>query len=216
MNDTTMDNLYSPVNRGKRLKRIRNMANLSREKLCDTKGLNATTYKGWEIGRFSGLSKIGAANVIKRVTKEGVVCSLDWLLSGQGQSPFVIPLENDQQTKQQDKPSLVLREIIVFQNNFDNATYSEIVDDGVCPQYNIGDQVAGIKKYGDDITSVLGEICIVHTINNKILVRQILKGDTKKTYVLLCTNPKTTVEKPIICNAKIHSAAPITRYYRNN
>ena len=216
MDNIILNDLCSPVNRGKRLKRIRNMANLSREELCDMEGLNATTYKGWEIGRFSGLSKIGAANAIKRVSKEGVICSLDWLLCGQGQSPSAVPVEHEQYTKKQNKSSLVLREIIVFQNNFDNVTYTEIVDDGSFPRYNIGDQVAGIKKYGDEIASILGEICIVHTINNKILVRRILQGSGKKTYVLLCTNPKTIVEKPVICNMKIRSAAPIMRHYKKS
>jgi len=73
--------------RAERLRRLRNLANLSRKEMCNTDFLNINTLKAWELARFGGLPKDGANKVIMRVAQEGVTCSIDWLLYGKGESP---------------------------------------------------------------------------------------------------------------------------------
>lgn len=214
--DNTKENLTSQRARGERLRRLRNMANVSREELCNIDTLNTTTYKGWEIGRFGGLTISGAKEVIKRVAKEGVICSLDWLLSGQGCGPFVIADTSCVLGTDNNNVDSILQEVTVFQNNFKNGIFIELLDDGMHSQYSKGDYVAGIKKYGREIISLIGETCIVETINNQILVRQILKGTANDTYTLVCTNPKTTVKPPVLLDLKINAAAPIIRHYKRH
>jgi hypothetical protein len=46
--------------RAERLKRLRNLANLSREQMCESGELNINTLKGWEIGGRASSSSIGS------------------------------------------------------------------------------------------------------------------------------------------------------------
>ena len=62
----------SPQAKGERVKRIRHLANLSREELCAGGEINLATLISWEVGRFGGLSQKGAIRLIARVAKEGV------------------------------------------------------------------------------------------------------------------------------------------------
>jgi len=215
MNTIDKKNSVSQQARGERLRRLRNMANLSREELCNIDTLNVTTYKGWEIGRFGGLSSSGAKEVIKRVAKERVVCSLNWLLNGQGCGPFVIA-DTSSICNNYDDISTIIQEITVFQNNFKDGIFLEILDDGMLPQYKIGDYVAGIKKNSDEISPLIGEVCIIQTANNEILVRQMLKGTLNDTYTLVCVNAKTTVISPVLFDVEISTAAPIIRHYKRH
>ncbi len=210
------ENPIPQQSRGERLRRLRNMANLSREDLCNIDELNVTTYKGWEIGRFGGLSISGAKEVIKRVAKEGVICSLEWLISGQGCGPFVIADTSSICNKNNDYISAILQEVTVFQNNFKEGIFLEILDDGMLPRYDTEDYVAGIKKYNNEIDSFLGDICIVQTSNNELLVRQLLRGTLNNTYTLVCINPKTTVAYPVLSDVKVNAAASIIRHYKKH
>jgi transcriptional regulator with XRE-family HTH domain len=214
-NKDTNSEFILPSARAERLRRLRNMANLTREILCNIPELNASTYKGWEIGRFGGLSVTGAKHVIKRVAEEGVICSLDWLLEGKGNGPFVVSTAFSKEKHLNNNINSILQEIIVFQSNFSEGIFLKIQDDSNLPLYNIGDHVAGIKKYKDDIQTLINQICIVQTTDNELLVRQLLKGETKDTYTLVCTNLENNIKKPVLYNIRILSAAPIIRHYRD-
>lgn len=80
------DELSTAEARAERLRRLRNLANLSRKDMCNT-DLNFNTLKAWELARFGGLPKDGADKVIRRIAKEGVICTADWLLYGKGITP---------------------------------------------------------------------------------------------------------------------------------
>src|ERR1700733_6271968 len=73
--------------RAERVKRVRNLANLSRKEMCNDGTLNINTYKGWELGRYGGLPLDGADKIVARVAKEGVICTAKWLLYGTGEPP---------------------------------------------------------------------------------------------------------------------------------
>src|SRR5438552_2660970 len=83
------NSLSSPEAKAERLKRIRNLANLSREEFCLDGEVNLATLVSWEVGRFGGLSRKGAGNVIARVAKEGVFVTPEWLLHEVGAGPEV-------------------------------------------------------------------------------------------------------------------------------
>ena len=83
------NSLTSPTAKAERLKRVRNLANLSREDFCADGEVNITTLISWEVGRFGGLSRKGATSVIARVAKEGVFVTPEWLLHEVGAGPDV-------------------------------------------------------------------------------------------------------------------------------
>ncbi|KTD62116.1 hypothetical protein Lspi_1966 [Legionella spiritensis] len=202
----------SPEARAERLRKIRNLANLSRKELCNSETLKLNTYKGWELARFGGLPVDGAERVIKRVAEENVICTIDWLLYGKGQEPYILPQMAS--SNEQDENDLILKEIILFQSFHKNATYTQIKDDAVSPDYSKGDYVAGIKFSGDEILKVVNQICLIELTHGDILVRYLKSSIKKKHFQLLATNINNTLETPQIIEAQINFAAPITRHYK--
>lgn len=218
-----IDPKSSPEARAERLRKVRNMANLSREAMCAHDNLNINTYKGWEIARYGGLPVDGAERVVARVAQEGVVCTVDWLLHEIGVGPHVVPdyqkAQHDQQqpttiVQLNNEEQLIINELLLFRKQFSNTINFEVEDDGVSPLYQRGDIVAGIKRHSDRIHEVVGQVCIVQTQDGKTLVRHVREGELPGKYTLTCTNLNTSVKKPIMYDVTLASAAPIIRYYR--
>lgn len=195
----------SPRARGERLKKLRNMANLSRRQICADCNLNLSTYKGWEIARHGGLPLDGAKKIIMKIAKIGVTCSPDWLLHGKGNEPFVLP----KMAKCKDN---IAKEISLFKLMTDEAVSTEIIDDGLYPIFQPGDFVAGIKH--QDLSSIIGHYCIVQLSNNEIVVRKIEAGSLQDHYTLTCTNENSKINNPTLRDQKLIFAAPIIRHYK--
>lgn len=205
------DNDASAEARGNRLRKIRNLSNLSRKDLCNIESLNLNTYKGWELARFGGLPIDGAEKVIKRVYQENVICDIEWLLYGKGQEPYILPKTNI--VSNQDKNTLVLKEILFFQSLYPNATYFTVNDNTLLPYYKPGDYVAGIKIFGENIKTALDQICIVELTNGDTFVRYLKACQDKESYRLISTNIDRTIENEIFL-AELHFIAPVIRHYK--
>lgn len=214
----------TPIARAKRLRRVRNMANLSRKQICENSPLNFCTYKGWEVGNYGGLSVEGAERVVTRVAQEGVVCFAEWLLYEIGQGPYVIPdfekiklgqtqaaPDNIPMSSEKEK---ILQEILLFRKHFPEAIDYQIKDDGVVPIYYPNDFVAGIKYVGERINLLVNRYCIIQTLDGKILVRLLKAGSVPNKFMLLCTNSQSSVANPALYDIELASAAPILRCYR--
>lgn len=206
--------------RGKRLRKIRNLANISREQLASHCGTCHHTVKRWELGYFGGLPLDGAQAVVERVSQEGVICSLDWLLYEIGTGPQVLPdfdkikkIGSPFSLKQTIDDKNIIEEMLLFRNHYKNTIEHKIEDDGLSPYFNIGDHVAGIEYAGEKINSFINENVIIRLNNGGILVRNLREGKTPGTYTLVCTNINTTVDTPIIYDATIMSAGQILRHY---
>lgn len=217
------DNESSPEGRAQRLRMIRNLANLSRKQLCDLCDVNINTLIGWEVARFGGLPLDQAEKIIQGVAQKGVECTLDWLIYEIGAGPKVITdyLTATTDAQKKTKPTNIkntenqlLSELIFFRKQSNDAVTFLVEDDGMCPFYNDGDYVAGIKLYGEKIKSVIGRDCIVQGSNGEILLRNLRAGTEVGKFTLACINPQTAIDKPIIYNATITSAAPVIRIYR--
>lgn len=199
--------------RGLRVKRIRNMANLSRQQMCDGTDININSLKGWEIGRYGGLTSSGADKIIQRVAQESVRCTLDWLMYGMGPGPTAqadAALRHSSLEISEDEETKITQELLLFKQHYPLAVDFIINDDGMSPLYNIGEYVAGVNLTASKIESAMGMNCIVQMENGNVLVRQLRKGSVKDTYTLACANISTHVEKPILYDVKINYAAPIS------
>jgi len=222
------DEKTTPQARAMRLKMVRNMANLSREAMCADGKININTYKGWEIGRYGGLPLDGAELVVERITKEGVVCSIEWLIYEIGRGAYVsADFKNAQNTQKNKKiktttadlktksqEKLIFNEILLFRKQFPDVLDCQILDDGLSPKLVVGDFVAGVKYHDKAIDKLLNQDCIVQLLDGEIVVRRLRKDHEQNTYMLLCTNQETTVDTPVVYNVKISSAAPILRHYK--
>lgn len=219
------DEKSSPEARAARLRRIRNMANLTREQMCENSSLNINTFKGWEIARYGGLPKDGAERVVSRVAREGVVCTVDWLLYEIGVGPYVLPdyqiaqqqkLNNTKNLASSNEEEKLVNELILFRKQFKETIDCQVIDDGLFPFYAIGDYVAGIKKHGDQITKLIGQNCIIQTSDGKTFIRNLKAGIEPGKYMLVCTNSQTTVKTPVLYEVSLASAALIIRHYKKD
>ena len=70
--------------RGRRLKLLRSMTGLPRKALEQKYHISASTIQSWEDAKAGGLTEKGAKRVIQVFHKEGIQCSLNWLLHGLG------------------------------------------------------------------------------------------------------------------------------------
>lgn len=215
-NRSAIEDEYStPEARAERLRRIRNLANLSRKEICGTDDININTYKGWELGRFGGISSDGAEKVIKIITKSGVICSTEWLLYGKTPAPTLISETNfcegdaDEMTG-----SLISKEFSIYHGATKNAVLIEVTDDGLSPHYQMGDFLAGEKKFNDEIELTVEQVCIIETIDGKKMTRYLKKGIEKGRYTLICTNYNTTMCDVIVSNTSLLYSATISRHYK--
>ncbi|HVV69219.1 MAG TPA: hypothetical protein VG895_00155 [Patescibacteria group bacterium] len=213
----------SPEARAKRLRKLRNLANLTRKEMCEHTGIKIDTLIGWEVARHGGLSENGAQKVIGELKKEGVMCTADWLLYEIGQGPTIIPnfenvmLEpppNSKVISDQDKH--IIEELIYFRNHNPGSVDLVIHDDSMNPCYQKGDYVAGIKRYKDDIQSVIGLDCIVQTADGKLLLRKLLTEGNSKKFNLICTNINSNISDPIVYNIDLIYAAAVIWHRKKN
>jgi hypothetical protein len=215
--------LVSPLAKAQRLKRVRNLANLSREELCADGEINIATLISWEVGRFNGLTKKGAQRVIKRVAKEGVYCTLDWLIYEIGPSPVVRTNYKESQKQIQNTVSnqnqlnekeRIIEELLLFRTLNPNTIDYIVEDEAMAPQYNIGDYIAGTKRFTSKIKSLIGYDCIVQTKEGLILVRNLQPGPREISFNLIATNLQTKARNVLLYDVELVSAAPIIWHRR--
>lgn len=209
------EGISSAVARGARLKKLRNFANLSRKDMCASEDLNINTYKGWEIARYGGLPRAGAFKVVQRVAKEGVTCTVEWLLYGNGPGPqlqigFASSINDapEEVHEHLTEYQAIQNEILFFSRQFKNSISLKVNDDGMSPFYKKGEYVIGIKIEEEVVPGVIGENCIVGLTSGEILCRNLRKYSSG-AYQLACLNFDAEIEKLILYEVELVFIAPI-------
>lgn len=220
-----MENEYimdSPEARAKRIRTIRDAIRLSRPKFAVrlNEALSVTpientsakqpvplgTLQNWEEARFGGLSAKGAKLLVKGLNGLGIECTEEWLMYGTGNPPLVI-FSGGQQQAHEEK--IIAQELKLFYQLNPNAVDAIITDDSMMPRFEKGDHVAGRRYFEKDMEMAVGKPCVIHTHeSSSVLVRVLQPGTKRGFYTLSCTNP-SVMEKSIIENIKLFSAAPI-------
>lgn len=208
--------LSSAAERGRRLRILRNMSDLTIHEFAEKFGIGASTIKYWESGKNEGLSSKGAKRVIEAMSQQGVHCTFMWLLHGVGNMPHFIDVHYGSKNSDGslEEELAISNEINLFLKNTSNAVTLLVFDDAMDPLFNIGTSIGGNRLFGDDLNKAIGHNCIVETEEKQILCRKLAKGNELGFYNLCCTNPQSTVTPPNIYNVKITSAAPITRVWK--
>lgn len=218
----------SPEARAKRVRQLRNMANMTREQLCQDGNIAMASLKRWELGYYGGLPVDGAKKIIECTSRKGIVCSLEWLLHEVGQSPLIdmqfrnqSPLLKSIETTKSKKllplreeEHLIINELLLFRQHHAHAIDLKINDDGLFPKYQINDYVAGICVPRKHFHSLLCQDCIIQIQSGQMLLRNLRRSVKKDCYNLVCTNEQTTVQEPILYEIEVTMAAVILRHYR--
>ena len=181
--------------RGHRIRLIRNAIRYSTRKFEANHGVNASTIKNWESGRGGGLTADGALKLIDAFRKEGIDCTLEWLLYGKGVDPISsrqnkVNLESSIYTAEAATPeSAIVQELRLFHQLNPGAIDTIVSDDAMLPLLTPGDYVAGIRCFDDEISELVGLYCIVQLQAGPVVVRQLMPGVSADQYRLLANNP---------------------------
>lgn len=205
--------------RAKRLKSLRKMTRLSRNTFSHRYGIPTGTLQNWESARFGGLTEKGAKSILSAMQAEGVHCRFEWLMHGIGPSPQLTDklFENDSviitdqkvDTRIDAQLGNITQELLLFRKLNPNTIDFVVHDDGMEPLFTQGDHIAGCRRHQEDITTAVGQNCIVQTINGEVLLRHLRAGSTLGLYTLLCINTFTRLEHPVLYDVKLRSAAPV-------
>lgn len=212
----------SPEARGKRLKTVRVMAGLTRSGLEQKYGISASTIQSWEAAKAGGLTERGIERVIPILKEEGIFCSADWLFYGVGKPPhptnLSIPQVQEDELSYLSLPEdkIIVQELLTFRKLNPNVLDLIVSDDGMEPHYKTADYVAGKRRKGMDIDSLLEQDCIIETTDNELLLRRLKRSGLPGRYTLMCANLKTSVVKPTLYDQKLISAAPILWHRRHD
>src|SRR3990167_9590092 len=132
---------------GERLRRARILAGISTRRAFEKKyQISAKTLQGWEQGK-NPLSKKGAKRIIEALKKEGLMCSLDWLMNGNGVPPRPFEMtdpdfsaagdfENLLHQMHLDDEQAIYQELQSFKTHNQNAIIITISDDSMEPQFS--------------------------------------------------------------------------------
>lgn len=220
--DPNLEPKASPESRGKRLKLLRKMANLTRSDIEETYQISASTLRSWEEGR-QGLTEQGAKRIMIVLRDRGIQCSVGWLLYGTGSEPrFTGALYQDFSTtiaassNPASEEANIQAELDFFCERNNDAISMLVDDDGMEPHYKKYDYVAGIKHYAEEIDDLIGQDCIVETQKGITYLRQLRKGARRGCYTLICTNLQTTLSDPVLYNIELSTAAPIIWHRRRS
>jgi len=175
----------NPKHRGERLKSLRLMAGLSRKAMADKHDLSSGTLQGWEDGRYGGLTNRGAQRFLEVIRNEGVYCSFDWLMHGQGVGPLLVnnlkvtdsPVAAAGPGDEGDDQVAMLDELAYFRQRHSTAVDLIVSDDAHLPFYRQGDIVAGLPLYGDDTKAAIDHHCIIQTVDGNKALRLLIGGD---------------------------------------
>lgn len=204
----------SPQARGERVRRLRNLANLSRQALCSNGDFKIDTLIGWEVARHGGLTKKGAEKLIHRLEREGIVCSLEWLMYEGGPGPMLITDFNKKHIIEPgEENTKIATELLVFKNHYDGALALCIPDNSMEPQYNQGDYIAGVSCTKDKWSMLPGHDCIIQLTSGSLILRKVLSGEDN-TYTVAASNLKSGVQQLVMTNITFADAAPVMWHRR--
>ncbi len=210
---------------GERLRRARILAGISTRREFEEKHrISANTLQGWEQGK-NPLSEKGARRVIEAFKKEGLICSLEWLVEGHGMPPrhYEMVQAGLREELRQDQNMVdlnlkeeeaIYKEIQLFRQFNPNAIVLTISDNAMEPYFSVGDYIGGRQVFTENIDQYTSKICIVELENNLILPRLLQASNHPGCFTAAATNPQTTATPLNIYNTKIISAAPIIWHRR--
>jgi transcriptional regulator with XRE-family HTH domain len=201
------------IARGKRLRRLRKLAGLTRDELAARADVSRASMSYWENATYSGLSYKAAEKVIPVIKAEGIFCSVEWLLLGIGQDPY--QTSGGATEGKKGSSQVIQQEIEFFTSLNPHAVVMQLQHDGMAPFFAQGDYIGGIWQKADAVRKIDPEANYIVQIGNLSQVRR-LKRDTRTgLYDVSYLNPvKGKNEQFESHGVRLESIAPVIRVWK--
>lgn len=166
------------------------------------------------------LNKKTAERIANGVRQEGYACTARWLLTGNDNPPIKDKIKTNEMGEDEAllstlSPEIkVMKEAAFFRKLYVDSIVSCMLDDGMEPFYSIGDYIGGC--FAKNIKDTIGKDCIITTQDGEELIRRLLKGSKPGVYTLMCLNPFTKVNPPILFDRTIKAVAPVIWHRRRH
>jgi hypothetical protein len=205
MNDEKRD---LPQQRAERVRYVREkVLRLTREEFQSRSGISPNSLQNWEQVRANGLTEMAARRLVQAFQKEGVNCTVEWLLYGIGEKP-ASPFSPSSMRQEINEEDNIHRELALFHELNNNGVDARISDDSMLPCFWPGDYVAGTRYKGESIKKAVGMPCIVETTDGTVLVKLLEMGENEGCYNLASANPHAPVKR-VFKDVELNYAAPI-------
>lgn len=205
-------NLDTP---GSRLKYLRSILRLTRAYIEKNYKLPEITLKSWENGTIK-LSKNGIKRCVAVYKSEGLLVDECWLADGKGLDPTVklsighyFSMPSDANLPCESDEIAMMRDANDYKNKYPNAVIMIVPNDEMSPYYEQGDYVGGRLRGVNALDFVINKDCIVCLKGGGQYFRRVFQ-DSLGRYNLVCLNPAGKIAEPVIFDANIEWAAPVS------
>ena len=167
---------FSITTKAHRASVVRKMSNLSRNEFALKYSIPKNTLKIWETPpkNRKGITKKGALRLTNALLHEGIDCSVDWILTGQGEFPCLIASSNACEPKTTwDENESILCEQGIFKSKNPGAHIEILRHNQLEPIYYAGDFLGAIMHKATDLKNSNGKICIIKNKEGKYLIKKI-------------------------------------------
>lgn len=175
-----MDKLTEEKIRSERIKRLRVKTKLSRTEFCRRYGIPLPTLKSWEYGGVKAMQSSGISAFVNGLNKEGVPCTLDYLLNGEMEATESVTSIN------------FAGEIKQFQQAHRNAVSFVVNDDSMAPYLPLNTLVLGTPVDLLSPQNYLHRLCILHYKSGLVKVRVLTPTSQANHFILTATNPTSS------------------------
>jgi transcriptional regulator with XRE-family HTH domain len=195
------------LERGKRLRALREEIGLTRLELSREMDVSEHTIKAFELGARE-LPAQKAREYCKLLLFAGIDITFDYIFHGKQPDP------SEHKETVIDDDLNIQKEIIYFKKNNPLSIIFKIQDSLMFPLYNKGDIVGGQKITDEKLFSILnGYICIIESTNGSQYLRRIIQCNGYNITACTLKGPDNDNHPPLIEEIEAFAIAQVTRHW---
>lgn len=166
---------------GKRVLAARKLTGMSLHSFSMKYGLNYYTMRNWELG-ISVSSEKGIKNWCLCLRQEGVICSVEWILTGDSAPPQKLsePISEADFGQRGYEEAILKDEIAYFIERHRQAEFEAVVceveDTAMTPKFKVGQFLGGIVIPSNELKFQPGETYLFEKEKGKFIPRTVVQS----------------------------------------
>ena len=197
------------IAQGRRFKRLRSLLNLNQGEFARAIDYSRASVNYWENASNGGLTSDGAIRAIDVSKRYGVICTVDWLLFGEGVPPYfsdevyianasVVPSNNAVKHE---------AEMALFKKQHPTHVIYEIEKSNAIFPFIPGDLLGGVWRQVSQCVLQEKFLALIESEENKLVLCMI---QHEKDQIFSKTNAQENNQQPVILDKFVE----ITRWWR--